>query len=130
MQNKPAKLNKYKDKLATFMSVLLKGGAWVENDYMSPQEIALQKLAEQKKIKIDKIKALEEECFSNEFAIWEAKLTKKEIEEIEKMIPDTVKRVPLPQKLRKELTLKDFFRNHVWHNKISEELKKMKQELE
>lgn len=126
MQNKPEKLNKYKNKLATFMSVLLKGGAWVEHEYMSPQALALKKLAKQKKVQLEKLKQLEEECLSNAFESWNAALTE---EEKKVMIPEFVQKYPFARGIQKELALKAFFKEHIWNDKIPDELKKIKEEL-
>lgn len=126
LQNKPEALNKYKNKLATFMSVLQKGGAWVDNDYMSPQEIAFQKLAEQKKARIEKLKKLEEEFLTNEFDLWISNLTE---EEKNKIIPNDIKNAAFAKDTQKNLALKNYFKNNLWQNKMPEELKKIKAEL-
>jgi len=44
-------------------------------NYMSPSEIALNQLTEQKKNRIDKEKKIEEECLFTEYTLWEASLT-------------------------------------------------------
>jgi hypothetical protein len=126
MQHKPETLNKYKNKLATFMSVLQKGGAWVEHDYMSPMEITLQKLVTQKKFRMEKLKKLEEEFFSNAFELWVSNLTEEEKNEI---IPDNIKNAPFAKDIQKEIALKSYFKKHLWQNNMPDELKKIKEEM-
>lgn len=125
MQHKPGTLHKYKNKLATFMSVLQKGGAWVENEYMSPSEIAFQKLVAQKKLRVERLNKLEEEFFSSAFELWELKLTEEERNEI---IPDNIKRSPFAKDIQKEIALKNYFKKHLWQSNIPDELKKIKEE--
>lgn len=127
LQHKPGTLEKYKNKLATFMSVLQKGGAWVEHDYMSPQEIALQKIAKQRKARMQKIHTLEEEFFSNAFEIWESSLTKSEKNEL---IPDHVKQTPFAKNVQRTIALKNYFKANLWQSNMPDELKKLKEEIE
>lgn len=126
LQNKSGTLNKYKNKLGTFMSVLQKGGAWVEHDYMSPQEIALKKLAKQRKDRLERLKKLEEEFFSNAFELWLSGLTESEKSEI---IPDHVKKVPFAKDIQRIIALKNYFREHLWQSNMPDELKKIKEEM-
>lgn len=127
IQHKHGSLNKYKNKLATFMSVLQKGGAWVEHDYMSPQEIALKKLANQRKARMEKIHALEEEFFSNAFEIWSSSLTESAKNQL---IPDHVKQAPFAKNIQKTIALKNYFKQHIWHSNMPDELKKLKEEIQ
>ena len=127
LENKPEKLKKYNDKLATFMSVLCKGGSWVDKDYMSPQELAFQKLAEQRTARVEKIKKMEEEFLESEFKIWEADLSD---EEKDKIIPEDIKNAPFARDIRKELELKNYFKRYLWQEKMPEELKQIKRGLQ
>ncbi len=127
LENKPEKLKKYNDKLATFMSVLYKGGAWVDKDYMSPQEVAFQQLAEQKKVRVERFKKMEEEFLKSEFELWESGLTD---EEKNKIIPEDVKKSPHAREIQKTLALKSHFKQYLWQEKIPEELKQIKKELQ
>ncbi|MGI2257545.1 hypothetical protein ACRRVD_03300 [Candidatus Cardinium hertigii] len=126
LRNKSGILNKYKNKLGTFMSVLQKGGAWVEHDYMSPQEIALKKLAKQRKDRLERLKNLEKDFFSNAFELWSSGLTEAEKNEI---IPDHVKKAPFAKDIQKIIALKSYFKEHFWKSNMPNELKKIKEEM-
>ncbi|WP_342265681.1 hypothetical protein [Cardinium endosymbiont of Philonthus spinipes] len=127
LQHKSGTLNKYKNKLGTFMSVLQKGGSWVENDYMSPNEIALKKLAKQKKDRLERLNKLEEEFFSSAFELWSSGLTEAAKNEI---IPDHVKQAPFAKDIQRKIALKSYFKEHIWQNNMPDELKKIKEEVE
>lgn len=126
LQHKSGTLNKYKNKLGTFMSVLQKGGAWVEHDYMSPQEIAVKKLAKQSKDRLERLKKLEEEFFSNSFELWSSGLTEAAKNEI---IPDHVKQAPFAKDIQRTIALKSYFKEHLWKSNMPDELKKIKEEM-
>lgn len=127
IQHKPGTLQKYKNKLATFMSVLQKGGAWVEHDYMSPKDIALAKLVKQRKYRIEKLNQLEEELFSNAFELWTSSLTEEERDEI---IPDSVKKAPFAKGIQIDIALKNYFKKYLWKSKMPDELKQIKEDME
>jgi hypothetical protein len=115
---------KYSNPLLVFIGVLRKGEAWVEKNYMSPNEIALQQLMEQKKNKMDKLKKAEEEYFLTEYNLWEQSLTK---EDKDKLLPDDVKRTKIAA--AKTSVLRTYFRENIWPTKIPIELIKFKEEL-
>ncbi|MGI2298378.1 hypothetical protein ACRRVB_00935 [Candidatus Cardinium hertigii] len=126
LQNKSGTLDKYKNKLGTFMSVLQKGGAWVENDYMSPNEIALKKLSIQRKDRLERLKKLEEEFFSNAFELWLSGLTESQKNEI---IPDHIKQAPFAKDIQRTIALKKYFKENIWQSNMPDELKKIKEEI-
>ena len=64
------------------MSVLQKGGAWVEKDYQSPQEIAQKNLSEQKHLARERMKKMADEAFNLAFDTWQDSLSKAQIDEL------------------------------------------------
>lgn len=92
IENKPEKLKKYNDKLAALMSVLSKGGVWIEKDYMTPKEIALQKLLTQKKQEKERKETMIKEIIDLEYSDWEQKLSEAEKNEI---IPEQFRHMKL-----------------------------------
>ncbi len=113
LENKPEKLKKYDDKLATFMSVLHKGGAWVDKDYRLPQEIAQRELIERKKAERERLKQLEEEAYKIALEEWQDTLSKDQIESIAPSKKSKNGFIIPPQSVRLSL----YFKEKVWPEK-------------
>jgi len=118
-------IKKYANPLLVFMGVLRKGEAWIEKNYMSPSEIALNQLTEQKKNRIDKIKKTEEECMFTEYTLWEASLTE---QYKDTLLPEDVKKTKLSS--AKAAVLRLHFKENIWPSKMPTELVNLKKELE
>jgi len=119
---KPAKLQKYENKIAPFMSTLLNGG---ESDYVSPNEIAFNQFVDQRKKRIEKFKQQEEEYFIAEYVVWESSLTEQEKNDF---IPQDVRNTKISA--AKKAALHTYFRENIWINKIPQELINLRKELE
>lgn len=115
LKNNP-KFKKYTDPLNVLMGVLRKGEGWFEQDYKSPQEIALQKLMDNKKSEIERRKKLDIELYTILLNEWIDLLTP---EEIKKIAPNERQNGDItPQKAK----LSSYFKENVWPTKKSEYL--------
>lgn len=101
------KVKAYAEPLNVLMGVLRQGGAWVEKDYQSPQEIAQREFIERKKAELEKMKKLEETTYDLALNEWKEQLTKDELEAIapSKKVPNDI-----PQSVK----LSIFFKTNVW----------------
>jgi hypothetical protein len=85
------KLKKYDDPLAVLISVLSKGNSWIEQNYKSSKEIALEKVLEERKKDQQRVLVLEEELIKTEFEKWYLNLKDEEKISITKgtILPNT-----------------------------------------
>ena len=103
-----SKNERYKENPSRILlSVLKKGGAWIEDGYRDPQEIALEKILEAKKKSADRKKKLEDDLYVVALNEWIDTLTQNEIEQL------------VPQKSTKDLTpqksrLSSYFKEKIW----------------
>lgn len=81
LENKE-KVKDYRDPLNVLMGVMRKGQNWHETDYVSPQELALQKILEEKKRRKEKTDAMMKELIELEFPVWKKNLSEDEINQI------------------------------------------------
>lgn len=110
------KVMEYPNPIATLISVLKRGEAWVEANYQSSQEIALLQILESKKAELERKKIIEEQLYNIAFDEWHQSLTK---EEIENIAPDNRKKgdlVPPTSKLSR------YFKENIWSEKRKEYL--------
>ena len=119
-----AQTKKYENPLSVFMGILRKGEAWIESNYMSPNEIAFNQLIELKKNKVETLKKMTEEYLLSEYAIWESSLTDQDKNNI---LPDDIKKSNISS--AKAAALRIYFREKVWPQKIPTELENLKKEL-
>lgn len=106
--------NKYKGSLNAIMAVLIKGNAWFEDKYESPQEKAIKKVLEVKKYQQEKIQNMLNELCELEFPDWRSKLTDEEISEI---VPSNLLKLNVKSGI--ELTLKSYFIEKLLKPKIN-----------
>lgn len=111
------KTQKYADPLSVLIGVLRKGGVWIESNYKSPQELALEEVLRQKQEHAERLAKLKEDAYKVAFLAWETQLTK---EEIEKIAPEKIpgEAFLVPQKVR----LSQFFKENIWPKKMPEYL--------
>ena len=109
-------VKKYEKPLAAFIAVLKRGEPWIEPDYRSAQEIALEKLVSQKKAERGRLQQLEEESYKLAFEEWKESLSREELEEI--AAPNGVKSDLMPQTVK----LNIFFQENIWSQKKNEYL--------
>lgn len=105
------KTKEYTNPIATLISVLKRGEAWVEPNYQSPQEIAQLKFLEMKKAELERKKSLEEELYKVAFEEWQQTLS---VEDREALAPDARKRGDMTPPLVK---LSTYFRENIWPEK-------------
>jgi hypothetical protein len=83
------KVKAYTDPLNVLMGVLRKGQRWNEPNYVTPKEIALRQMLEEKRNQKEQFDAMVKELIELEFPDWKRKLTE---EQIKQMVPaDTLK---------------------------------------
>ena len=110
------KLKKYSEPLNVLMGVLRKSQAWIEQNYVSPQEIAQRQLLENKKTEMERIKQLEKEAYNLALEEWLKAAPK---DQLEKIAPSkTNKNEITPQRVRLSL----YFKENVWPEKMSDYL--------
>ena len=111
------KTKKYReDALSVFMGILRKGQAWIESNYKSSQELALEELVEQRKKEIERYNRRVEELIDLEFSDWHNKLSEQEIEEI---VPETFRVTRVPQDIVEYL--KKYFRDKILIPRLKEQ---------
>lgn len=115
---------KYSNPLLVLIGVLRKGEAWLEQNYMSPNEIAFSQLMDQRKNKMDKLKQIEEEYFFLEYAVWEKSLTS-QIKEA--LFPEDIRKTNLSP--AKNAFLRSYFKENIWPTKMPMELLALIEEL-
>lgn len=76
------KVQTYGDPLNVFMGVLRKGQRWNEPNYISPKELALKQLLEEKRKQKEQRDAMIKELVDLEFPDWRKKLSEVEIKNI------------------------------------------------
>jgi len=74
LEHRPEKVATYKDPLTVLIGTLRKGKDWFEKDYKSPQELAMQRMVEQKKRELERKEKLEKELFDLHYQEWESSL--------------------------------------------------------
>ncbi|MCZ4786707.1 hypothetical protein O6D23_02920 [Legionella pneumophila] len=110
------KTKEYPNPLATLITVLKRGEAWIEPNYQSPQELAQLKILEVKKAELERKKALEEELYKVAFDDWQQSLSK---DEIAILAPDHRKKGdPVPPTAK----LSIYFKEKIWPEKRKEYL--------
>ena len=111
------KTKKYReDALNVFMGILRKGQAWIESNYKSSQELALEELVEQRKKERERYNRRVEELIDLEFSDWHNKLSEQEIEEI---VPETFRVTRVPQDIVEYL--KKYFRDKILIPRLKEQ---------
>ncbi|WP_419421427.1 hypothetical protein ACNVED_15935 (plasmid) [Legionella sp. D16C41] len=106
-----AKTKEYPNPLATLITVLKRGEAWLEPNYQSPQELAQLKIIEAKKAELERKKAIEEELYKIAFDEWQQDLSK---EELDSLAPDGRKKGdPTPPAAK----LSIYFKEKIWPEK-------------
>ena len=111
------KTKKYKDNaLSVFMGVLRKGQAWTETNYKSPQQLALEKLIEDKKKETEQCNQKLDELTELEFPAWKQELTEQKIKEI---VPETFRLTRVPQDVVEYL--KKYFKETVLTPRLKKE---------
>lgn len=81
------KLKTYPDPLNVLMGVLRKSGNWVEKNYVSPKERALQQLLERRQQESQRLQELEKKLIEEESKIWLNNLSNEEKERILSSMP-------------------------------------------
>jgi predicted DNA-binding transcriptional regulator len=114
--NHNPRVTKYEKPLAAFIAVLKRGEPWIEPEYRSAQEIALEKLVAQKKAERRRLQQLEEESYKLAFEEWKEFLSHEELEEIAPT--KGVKSDFMPQNVK----LNIFFQENIWPQKKKEYL--------
>lgn len=105
------KTKEYPNPLATLITVLKRGEAWIEPNYQSPQELAQLKILEAKKAELERKKAIEEDIYKIALEEWKQTLNQDEIESI---APDLRKRGdPIPPHAK----LSTYFKENIWPEK-------------
>jgi hypothetical protein len=107
------KTKQYSDPVNVLMGVLGKGGSWIENNYKSPQEIAMQELIERKKAEIERLATLEKNAYEMALNDWKKHLSPEEINTIT-LVGD--KTTPTHVQIRL------YFKAHIWPAKKKEYL--------
>jgi len=102
------KTKEYPNPIATLITVLKRGEAWIEPNYQSPQELAQLKIIESKKAEIERNKALKEEIYSLAFEEWKQSLS----EEEKNMLAPDRRNVgdPIPPHAK----LSTYFKEEIW----------------
>jgi hypothetical protein len=108
------KTKEYANPLATLITVLKRGEAWLEPNYQSPQELAQLKIIEIKKAEMERKRVIEEELFKMAFDEWQHDLSK---EEIDALAPDGRKKGDLTPPAAK---LGLYFKEQIWPEKRKE----------
>lgn len=101
------KFKKYTEPLNVFMGVVRKGQMWIEQNYVSPQEMAQKQLLEKKKAERERLKILADEAFELAREEWLDGLDETEKENI---APAERKRGEAPQSVKLSL----HFKESVW----------------
>lgn len=105
------KTKDYTNPLATLISVLKRGEAWIESNYQSPQELAQLKILEARKAELERKKTIEEDIYKIVFEEWKQNLSK---DETESLAPDLRKRGdPTPPYAK----LSSYFKENIWPEK-------------
>ena len=76
------KVKAYGDPLNVLMGVLRKGQRWNEPNYISPKELALRKMLDEKRKRKEQYDAMIKELVELEFPDWKKKLTENEVKQI------------------------------------------------
>lgn len=105
------KTKDYSNPVATLITVLKRGEAWIEPNYQSAQEIAQLKILEIKKAELERKKAIEEELYKVAFEEWQQTLSK---EEIDSLAPDNRKRGDMTPP---HVKLSGYFKENIWPEK-------------
>lgn len=72
------RVKSYKDPISALIKILKRGEAWVDPNYISPQERAVNQILEAKKLEQAKLQQVEKELFEIEFLAWRNNLTEME----------------------------------------------------
>ena len=99
------KTKQYSDPVNVLMGVLGKGGLWVESNYKSPKEIAMQELIECKKVETERLATLEKNAYEMALNDWKKHLSPEEINTITSVSDKTT-----PTNVQIRL----YFKAHIW----------------
>ncbi|AYK03142.1 hypothetical protein [Legionella sainthelensi] len=102
------KVKNYTNPIVTFMAVLKRGEAWLEPNYISPQEIAQKRVIQAKKEELERKVKLEEEFYKLALQEWQSNLNKIEKETIIKNHQGSI----TPASVKLNL----FFKEEIWPN--------------
>ncbi|MBV9576696.1 MAG: hypothetical protein JO149_08750 [Gammaproteobacteria bacterium] len=94
------KVKAYNDPLNVLMGVLRKGQRWIEPNYISPKELTLRQLVEEKRKQKEQRDAMMKELIELEFPDWRRKLT---TDEIEKIVPEDIRKTNLSAAIQASL---------------------------
>jgi hypothetical protein len=100
------KTKKYAEPLNVLMGVLRKGQGWFEQEYRSAQEIAQERLLEQKRRELERRKAMEENAYKLAMDYWQASIEESEILALVPKKPGDI----TPQAARISM----YFRENIW----------------
>jgi len=110
------KVKAYNDPLNVLMGVLRKGCDWNDADYVSPQEIALQNILEEKRQAKAKMEAMIKELVEFEFPDWKKKLTEEEVKQI---VPEYTLKTNIAPAIN--ATLRTYFTENVLLPKLKQQ---------
>lgn len=97
------KVKSYKDPIASLITVLKRGEAWIDPNYVSPRERAMRALNEARKQEEGRLQQIETELFDAEFKNWSISLTEEQKKEI------------APAKFPPQLVQLDgYFKSNLW----------------
>jgi hypothetical protein len=116
LENNPKKMGAYNDPLNVFMGVMRKGQAWIEKNYISPREIALEQFYHLKKQEAERIVVLEKKVFEEEYKIWLQNISDVEKQRILSAAPPQMKMISndIAEKIN-DGHLLQHFKNHIYN---------------
>ncbi|MCF6777853.1 winged helix-turn-helix domain-containing protein [Thiotrichales bacterium 19X7-9] len=86
----PEKVERYKNSnggiLSGLLGMLRKGSVWVEDNYRSAEEEALEKKLKVEREKLKRIKEQKEEMFKLQFEVWHESLSDEELKKVQKEV--------------------------------------------
>ncbi|TNF65545.1 MAG: hypothetical protein EP298_11895 [Gammaproteobacteria bacterium] len=86
----PEKVERYKNSnggiLSGLLGMLRKGSVWVEDNYRSAEEEALEKKLKVEREKLKRIKEQKEEMFKLQFEVWHESLNDEELKKVQKEV--------------------------------------------
>ena len=99
---------KYKENPSRILlAVLKKGSAWIEDGYKDPQEIAMEKIIENRKKNLERKKQLEKNLYQVTFEEWMASLKQDDVNKI-------IQPKGTDDITPKEIKLNLYFKNNIW----------------
>lgn len=110
------KVKAYTDPLNVLMGVLRKGQNWHETDYISPQELSLQRILNERKKRKERVDAIIKELSDLEFPNWRKNLTQDEIKII---VPEDILKTNLAPAI--SATLRSYFIEKILMPRLEQE---------